>query len=90
MHSASGHRTEPGGGQTGARLLAASVGAVGPLEPGPHYTLFFTLTTVEVLQCNQLSVNIYFRDVFLCPGGQQLFAVRFASLHTTEGKAVVK
>ena len=91
MHSASGHRTGAGwGGHTGARLPAVSVGATGPLEPGPYYTLFFTLTMLVGFQCNQLSVKIYFTDVFPCPGGQQLFVVRFASLHTAEGKAVVK
>lgn len=28
------------GWHTGARLPAVSAGAFGPLEPGPHYTLF--------------------------------------------------
>lgn len=40
MHSASGHRTEPGGGQTGVCLLAVSVGAVGPLKPDPTTPCF--------------------------------------------------
>lgn len=61
-----------------------TLGTRTPLHP------VFTLTMLAVLQCNQLSVKIYFTDVFPCPGGQQLFAVRFASLHTAEDKAVVK